>query len=301
MKKIIITIIAFITLINLNAQQVPISENYFMDKASISPSYAGHFNPGTLYTSFRSDWSGIEGGPKSLKLSYSDKIMDNAAYGARILSDNAGIFRQLYIMGTYSYKVVFASEHTVLMGLSAGLYHNKINFTEYYNDPNYNYDPVLVQEDISSKLKFMSDFSVAYLFKGIEAGILVSNINFGDMKYAEATTSYKPFANYQIHAAYTYAINEQWTVNPLMFWRDGTYIKGQFGLAARGIYQDRLWASLSFRDPSIFGIGIGAELIKGLNMSYNFNFASSVKLNAFNNHEIALGFDIREFINIIKN
>ena len=85
MKKIIITIIAFVSLANLNGQQVPISENYFMDKASISPSYAGHFNPGTLFTSLGQIGQVLKV-DQNLKLSYSDKIMDNAAYGARILA-----------------------------------------------------------------------------------------------------------------------------------------------------------------------------------------------------------------------
>ena len=92
MKKTIISILSFLCCCLLNAQQMPVSENYFMDKYGLSPSYAGHFNQGSLFTSFRSDWSGITGGPKTLRLSYSDLIMANAGYGGKIIYDKAGIF-----------------------------------------------------------------------------------------------------------------------------------------------------------------------------------------------------------------
>jgi type IX secretion system PorP/SprF family membrane protein len=276
------------------AQQMPVSENYFMDKYALSSSYAGHFNPGSFFTSFRSDWTGIVGGPKTLRLSYSDMLMTKAAWGGKIIYDKAGIFDQLYVMGTYSYSLRIVDEHKVLLALSAGIYHNKINFTDYYNNPNYNIDPVMIQQDVSSKLKFMSDFSALYLFKGIEAGIMFANINFGDAKYNEVDVSYKPLTNYQLHAAYSFLIGDRWNVNPLLYFRGGKYITGQVGIASMVKYQNNIWGSLSFRDPGIWGFGFGANIAKGISFSYNFNFASSVALNIYNNHEIAIGVNIKQ-------
>ncbi len=105
MKKPIIILISILVQGEIIAQQMPVSENYFMNKYALSSSYAGHFNPGSFFTSFRSDWSGIVGGPKTLMLSYSDLLMTNAAWGGKIIYDKAGIFDQLYLMGTYSYNL----------------------------------------------------------------------------------------------------------------------------------------------------------------------------------------------------
>jgi type IX secretion system PorP/SprF family membrane protein len=296
MKKSIIAMISILFHGVIIAQQMPVSENYFMDKYALSSSYAGHFNAGSFFTSFRSDWTGIAGGPKTLRLSYSDMLMTNAAWGGKIVYDKAGIFDQLYVMGTYSYSLRIVDEHKVLLALSAGIYHNKINFTDYYNNPNYNIDPVMIQQDVSSKLKFMSDFSALYLFKGIEAGIMLANINFGDAKYGEVDVTYKPLANYQLHAAYSFMIGERWNVNPLIYFRGGKYIKGQVGIASMVKYQNNIWGSLSFRDPGIWGFGFGANIAKGIRFSYNFNFASSVALNIYNSHEIAIGVNIKNLI-----
>jgi len=296
MKKTITALISFLFYGILNAQQMPVSENYFMDKYALSSSYAGHFNEGSFFTSFRSDWSGITGGPKTFRLSYSDMLMTNAGYGAKIIYDKAGIFNQLYILVTYSYSLKIVEEHRVLLALSAGIYHNKINFTDYYNDPKYNIDPVMIQQDVSSKLKFMSDFSALYLFKGIEAGIMFANINFGDAKYNEVDVTYKPLANYQLHAAYSFRVNDRWNVHPLMYLRGGKFIQSQLGIATMVKYQDNIWGSLSFRDPGIWGFGFGANIAKGIRFSYNFNFASSVALNIYNNHEISIGVNMKDLI-----
>jgi len=300
MKKSITALISILFHGVIIAQQMPVSENYFMDKYALSSSYAGHFNAGSLFTSFRSDWTGIVGGPKTLRLSYGDMLMTNAAWGGKIIYDKAGIFDQLYVMGTYSYSLRIVDEHKILLALSAGIYHNKINFTDYYNNPNYNIDPVMIQQDVSSKLKFMSDFSALYLFKGVEAGIMFANINFGDAKYNEVDVTYKPLANYQLHAAYSFRINDRWNINPLVYIRGGRFISSQVGIASMVKYQNNIWGSLSFRDPGIWGFGFGANIAKGIRFSYNFNFASSVALNIYNNHEIAIGVNIKDLVKKIQ-
>lgn len=295
MKKIIIIIIGILSGAALYAQQMPLSENYFLDKYSLSPSYAGNFNTKYLFMGYRSDWSGIEGGPKTFRLSYNDAFMQNAGYGGKIIYDKAGIFNQLIILGTYSYKVKLVENHFIMFGLSAGFYSNTLNLYDYYNDPKYNIDPSLLSANVTSNLKFMSDFSAVYTYKGIEAGFLFSNINFGDSKYQKSGVHYKPLANYQFHASYLYSISEKWDVTPLAILRGGKYIKSQFEVAAAVVYQKKVWGSLVFRDPGIWGIGIGVNINKGLKIGYNFNIASAVAPRFYNNHEISIGINIFEF------
>ncbi len=282
----------------LKGQQSPLSENYFMDKYSLAPSYAGNYNPKYLVMGYRSDWSGIDGGPKTLRISYNDILpfMDKAGYGGKIVYDKAGIFSQLYILGSYSYNLQVNSDHHVMFGLSMGLYKNKLNLLDFYNDPKYTIDPSLVSEDIDSKVKFMSDFSTVWTWKGAEAGFLFSNISFGDASYKEVELKYNPLANFQLHATYLYNINEDWDVSPLVILRGGKYVKSQFELASQVIYLKRFRGSLVFRDPGILGFGMGIDIDKGLKIAYNFNLATNVALGAFNNHEISIGFNIFEYV-----
>jgi len=296
MKKLLIILSAILTGITAYSQQVPLSENYFMDKYSLSPSYAGNYNQKYLIMGYRSDWSGIDGGPKTLRISYNDvfPFMTNSGYGGKIIYDKAGIFSQLYIMGSYSYNLQVNNDHHILFGLSAGFYKNRLNLLDYYNDPKYTLDPSLISQDINSRLKFMSDFSVLWTWKGVESGFMFSNINLGDASYKEVNLKYNPLVNFQFHATYLYKINETWDVTPLVLVRGGNYIKSQFELASQVIYMKKFWGSLVFRDPGIFGFGIGANIDKRLKIGYNFNFATNVALGALNNHEISLGIKLFE-------
>jgi type IX secretion system PorP/SprF family membrane protein len=296
MKKLILIFCTILTGTMVLAQQIPISENYFLDKYSFAPSYAGNFNSKFLFLGYRSDWTGITGGPKTFRLSYNDVLMQNAGLGGKIIYDKAGIFNQLFIMGSYSYNLQVSGDHHILFGLSAGLYHNTLNLYDYYNDPGYNIDPALVQQDVKSKLKFMSDVSLVYKWQGVEAGFMFSNISFGNATYKEVDLIYNPLANFQFHASYLYNIAENWDVVPLVIIRGGKNIKTQFEIASQVIWQKRVMGSVLFRDPGILGFGIGANISKGLKLYYNFNFATNVAMNVFNNHEISLGFNIFEYI-----
>jgi type IX secretion system PorP/SprF family membrane protein len=294
MKKLLLLLITLLTAATVFSQQVPISENYFMDKYSLAPSYAGNFNPGYLIMGYRSDWSGMDGGPKTVRISYNNvfPFMKNAGYGGKIVYDKAGIFSQLYVLGSYSYNLQVNQEHHILFGLSAGFYKNRLNLLDFYSDPKYTLDPSLVSMDVKSKLKFMSDFSALWIWKGAEAGFMFSNISFGDASYKEVNLKYNPLSNFQFHGTYLYNINKDWDVAPLLILRGGKYIKSQFELASQFIYLKKFRGSLVYRDPGILGFGIGLDVNKLLKIGYNFNLATNVALGAFNNHEISLGINL---------
>jgi type IX secretion system PorP/SprF family membrane protein len=298
MKKLLTILSGTLIATTLYSQQIPLSENYFMDKYSLAPSYAGNYNPKYLITGYRSDWSGIDGGPKTFRMSYNDAFdfMPKAGYGGKIVYDKAGIFSQLYIMGSYSYKLQINNDHHIMFGISAGFYKNRLNLLDYYNDPKYTIDPSLISQDIKSRLKFMSDFSAVWTWKGAEAGFMFSNISFGDASYKDVNLKYNPLANFQFHATYLYSINSGWDIAPLAIVRGGKYIMSQFEIATQVMYMKKIWGSLAFRDPGVWGIGIGANIDRGLKVAYNFNLSSNVELGAFNNHEISLGINIFEYL-----
>ena len=223
-------------------------------------------------------------------------FIENAGYGGKIIYDKAGIFSQLYIMGSYSYNLRFLEDHHIMFGLSAGVYKNRINLADYYNDPTFTIDPSLVSQDVKSKIKFMSDFSAVWTWKSAEAGFLFSNISFGDASYKEVALKYNPLTNWQLFGSYKYSVSEQWDVTPLAIFRGGKYVKSQFELAVQAMYLKKVWGSLVYRDPGVLGFGIGANVDKGLKIAYNFNLATNVVLGAFNNHEISIGVNLFEYI-----
>ena len=112
MKKIILICLLFIPAI-LYGQQFPFMEAYFLNPFSMSPSYAGLQNKSTLFMDYRADWTGIDGGPRTYQLSYSDRYSDRVGLGGKFIFDRTDIFKQVLLMGTYTYEVKIFKEHTL--------------------------------------------------------------------------------------------------------------------------------------------------------------------------------------------
>jgi type IX secretion system PorP/SprF family membrane protein len=289
MKKLIYISIMLAMPVSLFAQQFPFMEAYNINSFNMNPSYAGIKSVRTLFLDYRSDWAGVNGGPVTCQLSYNDKFKTNVGLGGRFIYDKTDIFKQTILLGTYTYEVHFAEEHSVNFGLSAGFYKNSIDLGKYYNDQNYVQDAVLIPGTQKSKIKVATDISALYRYKDIEGGILFSNVMFGTAKYSNADFTYKPLKNYLVHASYSYKINDSWSIKPFVLFRGGQNYPSQLELATEASYKKKLWGMLVFRTGGIWGMGFGAEVSEGILVNYSYNLSTNVALNTFGSHQITLG------------
>jgi type IX secretion system PorP/SprF family membrane protein len=288
MKRILIFLFALLPLV-VWGQQFPFMEGYNVNPFNLSPAFAGIHNGNTLFIDYRSDWTGLEGGPTTYQLSYSHKFENKVGLGGRFIYDKTDIFKQMLFLGTYTYGVNIAKVHTLTFGLSVGFYKNSIDFAKYYNNPDYVQDIALIYSLEKSKIKFATDISALYSYKQIEAGIVFSNIMFGTARYSNTDLTYKPLKNYLVHASYLLAIGEKWFVNPTLLLRGGQHIPFQAELAPTFTWNDRFWVTPFYRTGGVFGMGLGGEIFKGLLLNYTYNMSSNVSLNTFTSHQITLG------------
>ncbi len=295
MKKLIIILISLMPAV-VFGQQFPFMEGYSINPFSLLPAYAGIHNSKTLFIDYRSDWSGLNGGPTTYQLSYNDKLKEKVGLGGRFIYDKTDIFKQILILGTYTYEVKVAEGHLINFGLSAGFFRNSIDLAKYFNDPAYVNDAVLIYGMEKSKIKFASDFSALYRYKKVEAGILFSNLMFGTAKYRNTDLRYKPLKNYLFHASYLFTIDDKWSIKPTAILRGGQNIPVQFEIAPTVAWNNHFWGTTVYRTGGIFGLGLGGEIYKGILVNYSYNMSSNVVLNTFGSHQLSLGVRIFNFI-----
>ena len=242
---------------------------------------------------YRSDWSGIEGGPKTYQLSYNDKFKNRVGLGGKFIYDKTDIFKQTLILGTYTYEVKIMKDHTLNFGLSIGFYRNSIDLTKYYNDPGYVQDMVLLYGHQKSKIKFATDISALYRYKQVEAGILFSNLMFGSVKYSNTDMTYKPFKNYLLHASYLFTLDDKMVRKTRLFLRGGQHVPVQFDISATVTWNERFWATTLFRTGGIFGFGLGGEVYQGILLNYSYNLSNNINtnipINTFGSHQLTSG------------
>jgi type IX secretion system PorP/SprF family membrane protein len=296
MRKYIFIITALIPAL-VFGQQFPFMEAYNINPFSLSPSYAGIHNSKTLFMDYRSDWSGIEGGPTTYQLSYSDKIRDRIGLGGKFIYDKTDIFKQTLIIGTYTYEIKLKEKHFINLGLSAGLYRNSIDLSKYYNDPTYVQDMALLYGLQQSKIKFATDISALYRYEQAEAGILFSNVMFGTVRYSNVDMTYKPLKNYLLHASYSFRLDGKWSLKPTAIFRGGQDVPVQFEISPTAYWNDRYWATITYRTHGILGFGLGGEICRGVLLNYTYNLNSSIKeyspVTAFGSHQLTLGLNFR--------
>ncbi len=290
MKKLIYISLLLLIPAGMYAQQFPFMEGYNVNPFSMTPSYAGIKNTKTVFLDYRSDWTGVDGGPVTCQLSYNDRFAEKVGLGIRFIYDKTDIFKQTMILGSYTYEVKIADNHFINFGLSAGFFKNSIDLGKYYNDQDFVSDAVLIYGIEKSKIKVATDISALYRFKNIEGGILFSNVMFGTAKYSSNTEiTYKPLKNYLVHASYNYKINDRWAVKPFVLVRGGQNYPSQLELASEVRYSEKLWGSLVFRTGGIWGLGFGGEILDGILLNYSYNLSSNVSLNTFGSHQLTLG------------
>jgi type IX secretion system PorP/SprF family membrane protein len=287
MKKFILILIVLLPMA-VYGQQFPFLEGYDVNPFSLSPAYAGIHNGRTLFIDYRSDWTGMEGGPKTYQLSYNDKI-GKVGFGGRLIYDKTDIFQQTLVLGTYTYEVSIAREHFINMGLSVGFFRNSIDLTKYFNDPTYVLDQALISGAQQSKFKFASDISALYRYRQAEAGILFSNVMFGTVKYANSDLTYKPLKNFLVHASYLIKIDNRWDIKPIFILRGGQHVPILFEVAPTITWNKRFWANMLLRTGGIWGAGVGGEVYKGVMLNYSYNLSTNVALNTFGSHQLTLG------------
>ncbi len=290
MKKIVILLLVLMPAIAYG-QQFPFMEGYSMDPFILSPAYAGVHNSKTLFLDYRSDWTGIDGGPKTYQLSYSDKI-GRVGFGGRFIYDKTDIFKQTLLLGTYSYEVNITNEHIINFALSVGFFRNSIDLSKYYNDPTFVQDAALFNGQEQSRIKFATDISALYRYRQLEAGVLFSNVMFGTVKYANNDMTYKPLKNFLLHASYLLVIDNRWDVKPTFILRGGQHVPSLFEIAPTVTWNKRFWGNVLLRTGGIYGAGVGGEVYKGIMLNYSFNMSTNVALNAFNSHQVTLGVKI---------
>lgn len=295
MKRLTLTIvISLLALSATYAQQWPLNENYYINKYSLSSAYAGNSENKNVFLSYRRDWSGVTDAPSTIRLSYHDGFKSNAGLGGKLIMDRIGIFKNFYGMATYSYKLESVKQK-ILFGLSLGLNQTSIDFTEYYGDPNFDLDPALMNRDVSSKVKFISDFSIVYIQGGFQSGIMLSNISFGDYDFEDAETEYNPFINYQFHALYALPIKEKWLLTPSVIFRGGKHFRNKFEVGSQIQYNNKFWGSLALRGKDIVCVGFGLNAGEQIIVNYSYNFSTNIAVNTFQNHELTVGLKLSAF------
>ena len=290
-------IIGLLSLVTIgHTQQLQTSSLYDMQGVFHNPSMAGVNMKGMVGVTYRNQWNGISGAPKTATVFGSFELPDQKiGLGAYLYNDQTGPTSRTGVQLAFAKHIPLENGGKISLGIEArGLQYsidvNKLQQT-------LGNDPVLGSND--SRFKFDAGFGVSYTGKKLQIGASVaqlvqSKLGFytGNLSSGEEGRLYR---HYYLHGAYKLKIDASTVITPnfLLIYLPNAPEELQIG--AKVEHNEVFWWGIAHRINQSFILSAGVNINKKFTVGYAFdiyNTPFSVFEKGSNAHEVLLRYNI---------
>jgi len=296
MKRYIFLAFLLATITNGFAQQLQTSSLYDMQGVLHNPSTAGADQKGMIGLTYRSQWSGISGAPKTATIFGSFDLPEHKiALGGYLYNDKTGPTSRTGLQLAFAKYIPMQNESRLSFGIET-------RFQQYSLDREklmqaIGSDPAISGGD--NQFKFDAGFGISYTSKKLQLGASVSQLvqsklNFysGNLSRTEEARLYR---HYYFHGRYKWNVDETVTIVPhfLMIYLPNAPVELQAG--ARLEYDKLFWLGGGFRLNQGAMLSAGIHINKVFTVGYSFDIykaPASVFNNGGYSHEVILRYNI---------
>jgi type IX secretion system PorP/SprF family membrane protein len=231
------------------AQHSPITSQYLFNGLLINPAYAGSRDALATTLSYRHQWAGFEGAPKTTIATLHAPInKKKIALGMTVFDDQIGVTRETGVFSNYAYRIPVGSRAKLSLGLGFGM-----SFLQA------NWDQLQLQDDndieflASDRTRARPNFSAGIyyyerekLFVGLSVPFLLAHAYNDDLDtwaIDNDTKNYEPM----LSAGYLYEINREFKLKPSLLVRYDRNSLMQMDISTNLIIKDKVWAGISYR------------------------------------------------------
>jgi type IX secretion system PorP/SprF family membrane protein len=269
--KILIALFTAIVAVS-NAQQLQTSSLYDMQGILHNPSMAGTQEYNLVGVTYRSQWAGISGSPKTTTVFGSFDLPKQAiGIGGYIYQDKTGPTSRTGINLSLAKHIVMGDKGVFSIGLETRLQQYAIDKGKL--SATLGADPVLGAND--NHFKYDAGFGISYTGKKLQVGASVSQLvqsklNFysGNLTRTEEGMLYR---HYYAHAAYSWDVDGVTTITPnaLFIYLPNAPVNFQAG--ARIEHNKLLWWGIGYRAHQSFMLSAGLHINKKLTLGYAYD------------------------------
>jgi type IX secretion system PorP/SprF family membrane protein len=284
-KYIYIIATFFLTVFDMQGQDLYKNNECVLNKFLISPAYAGFSGNYEVFSSFKRNWTGFNNSPKKLNFSVNGPLKDNTGLGLSIANSTIGIFNNLDIAASYSYLIKLAENHYLGFGSSLGYENNKLSKDKLLNVNN---DPTLINEKSSGYIN--GDIGFIYGYKVFEAGVSLQNVFSSGIRMSKNDV-YSKERILKLHAAGQFRLTGDFNISLLGLVFLNSHYSEPFNLISKVTYKERFWTLIGWNTGNIVNIGIGTSVKQRFVFSYNYEYGiGNIYSGIYGSHEITLGF-----------
>jgi len=295
MKHINLFFILFLAGIAVHAQQLATSSFYDMQGILHNPATAGAQRHLTVGGSFRTQWEGMPGGPKT-GVAFANGFLSKSrlGLGGYVFTDKAAAIKNTGVQLAIAYHIPLKNNASLSLGLEGrfqqfAVDRDKLNNT---GDP----DPLLMS--LENRMKGDAGFGIAFNAQNFQVGASVSQLIQSKLKLGESSSSVTEesrfYRHYYLHGHYIWNLDDVTKIipNAFMIYLPNAPLEFQGG--ARVEHNNTFWYGLTWRARQAWMLSAGLRLKDRFNIGYSFdvyNTPLSIYSNGAGAHEIMLRYD----------
>ncbi len=304
MRYLVIILALLVNFIVLGQQDAQFS-NYQTNNFLMNPAVAGSYNYWNAKVGYRTQWTGMDGGPQTMFGSfhgpikgikgkrYRRKKRPHHGFGAMIFSDEAGAISYNGFSGSYALHTHLNRHYTLSFGASVGMKEfrldgSKLDFVQTPDDPEVGdqiYSNVMPDANVGVWLYSEKMFLGLSARNILQSGIDISN---GDQVVAEDYS--KLYNHYFITGGIFFDVNTDWAFVPSVMVQHVRPAPVQFDLNGTFWFREKIALGFSYRNLDALYVVFEYVHDEKFEFSYAFDFTIS-ELTKYNNgtHEVVIG------------
>lgn len=289
--------LGFIISTGLNAQQDPHYTQYMYNMNVVNPAYAGSKENLAVGLLYRTQWTSINGAPKTGTFAIHSPVTDKVGLGLSAITDQIGPVDETNVYADFSYTLNLGGEHKLAFGIKAGATFHKVGLysdigNSYLPQPN---DPAF-SENISNTYinigtgafyytnKYYVALSVPNLLKSKHLDITQ---NGQELEFGSETQ------HYFITAGYVFNLTENTKFKPSFLLKSAFEAPTSLDVSANFLFYDKLEIGGTYRLDDAVGGLINFAVTPSLRIGYAYDhIVSDLDVATSASHEFLLLFDV---------
>ncbi|AGA77765.1 PorP/SprF family type IX secretion system membrane protein [Echinicola vietnamensis] len=275
-----------------HAQQLPQFSQYIFNGLNINPAYAGYKGAPYLQSSYRSQWSGFPGAPKTFSLSADLSANEGTmGFGASLLSDKLGPASTFSALLTYAYRLQMGYDSFLSVGVSGGVSEYAIDGTMFSPDE-YN-DPDIPEGKVNT---FTPNLNTGVFFhtSRFYAGLSMFNLIGKKALEKESISLAYHDMHYYFTAGAMIFISDDVQFKPSVLIKEAKGSPTNYDINGMLLLMERLWLGASYRS----NLGNGSESLQE-NLNNRNSIAAIVEI--FATKQLRIGYSYDHNVNILSN
>jgi len=274
---------------SLMAQQLPQYSQYLLNRYVINPASAGTENYFLGQTNYRTQWEGVKDAPRTYIMSVNGPLKNQKmGIGGYIFSDITGPTRRNGFSLSYAYHLKLNESLKLSLAVNGGMLQYSIDGSEItFQDESDQVRSNIQENNLFPDAGFSFYLYADNYYFGASAPQLIQNEI--DFEESIADPTGRLVNHYFITGGYTHTLNSQFDIEPNLLLKYVSPIPMQFEFTLRGIYQDKAWMALSYRQNDAYVLMAGYTLQGNLSVGYSYDIIQSdIRNYSTGSHELML-------------